>query len=185
MKRASRNQQQRLRAQRRGYTLIELMGVVVIVGILATLAIVSLRRYVFAARSSEATQMIGAIKAAQESYRDETFRYRDVSGSLTAYHPDAPGAKKMAWSNPASPQTPVWAELGVTATGPVMFGYACVADQGGTLPPTALSTPIAWPATTGPWYVVQAAADQDGDDIQAIYVSSSFSDQIFFEKEDE
>jgi prepilin-type N-terminal cleavage/methylation domain-containing protein len=174
-------------AVRRGYTLVELMAVVVIVGILATLAIFSLRRYVFAARSSEATQMIGSIKVAQENYKDETFRYRDVSGDLDTYYPSAtPGSHKTGWGDTSTPLGQNWAELGVSPSGPVVFGYACIAGQGGeAIPGTALSDDIDWPATTSPWYVVQAIADQNDNDILAVYVSSSFSDQIFFENEDE
>lgn len=174
-------------AARRGFTLVELMAVVVIVGILATLAIFSLRRYVFAARSSEATEMIGLIKAAQENFKDETFRYLDVSGGdLTAYYPSpTPGSFKTGWGDTSTPLGQNWAQLGVAPSGPVVFGYACVAGQGGTPPSTALSDDVDWPETAGPWYVVQAVADQNGNGVFAVYVSSSFSDQIFFEHEDE
>ena len=66
----------------RGFTLVELMAVVVMVAVLATLAVYGVRKYVFAAKASEAFTMINAIKAAEEAYRDETFVYLNVSGSL-------------------------------------------------------------------------------------------------------
>ncbi|HLV20571.1 MAG TPA: type II secretion system protein, partial [Polyangiaceae bacterium] len=66
----------------RGFTLAELMAVVAIVSVLSVLAVFGVRKYVFAAKTSEAIHMIGLIRAAQESYRDETFSYLDVSSSL-------------------------------------------------------------------------------------------------------
>ena len=82
---------ERRRSKRRatdsGFTLIELMVVVAVVAILGTLAVCSVRKYILASKTSEATEMIGAIKTAQEQYRAETFAYKDVSkvNSLSGY----------------------------------------------------------------------------------------------------
>ena len=67
------------RTAQRGLTMVELMVVVVIVGILATVASVSVKKYVASSKTTEAIHMIGAIKAAQESFKDETFAYLPVS----------------------------------------------------------------------------------------------------------
>src|SRR6187455_784174 len=72
----------------RGVTLIELVIVVAMVGILATLATVGYRRYLSSAKTGEATAMIGSIKSAQEAFKSETFRYLDVSlGDLDVPYP--------------------------------------------------------------------------------------------------
>jgi prepilin-type N-terminal cleavage/methylation domain-containing protein len=173
-------------AARRGYTLVELMIVVVIVGTLATLATYAVRKYIFAAKTTEAIQMIGAIKAAQENYRDETFRYLNVGNdNLEAYYPKAPSNEKTMWGGGDADLEANWRTLGVRSDSPVVFGYACVAGPQTGDPPNGHVADVAWPAPTGWWYVVEAAGDQDGDGVKSYYASSSFTDQIFFENETE
>ena len=58
-------------ARARGFTLIELMIVVVIVGILATMGFVGYRKMIAEAHSSEAISVINSIKVAQEAYHAE------------------------------------------------------------------------------------------------------------------
>lgn len=73
------------RTRNRGFTLVELMVVVVILGILAVLALFAYRKYTYAARNSEAVQFLGAVRAAQESYFQSFGQY---CGTLQpALHP--------------------------------------------------------------------------------------------------
>src|SRR5215470_6535239 len=77
----------RPRNQERGFTLIELMTVVVIVGVLATLGLVAYRKFITSSKTSEAIYMVGSIRAAEESYRAETLRYLDVSSGFSKLYP--------------------------------------------------------------------------------------------------
>ena len=71
----------------RGFTLIEMMIVVAIVGILATLAVVGYRKLIQSSHVSEATGMVQNIRVAQEGYHSETQQYANVSINLSSYYP--------------------------------------------------------------------------------------------------
>lgn len=174
----------RSRTRTRGVTLIELVIVVAMVGVLASLATVGYRRYISSAKTGEATQMLGIIKASQEAFKAETFRYLDVTKDLDTYYPQGTreiGTDKYAWEG----GQPAFARrnfktLGVNSTGPVFFGYACVAGSASeSLPelPLDFDTPD-WPDPGGPWYVAVAKGNLDGDDISSGFVSTNLSAEI-------
>jgi type IV pilus assembly protein PilA len=184
------------RAPRRGYTLVELMIVVSIVGVLAALATYGVRRYVLASKSAEAIELINNIRAAQEQFRDERFRYLDVSSVDVASGSFFPFASKAAlrnnkhtWATGTTGVAGKWAELGIFPSGPVAFGYACAAGQAANAVPTQATLGTArnlrYPANAANWYVVRAAADRDGDGTLALFVGSSFTDEIYAEGESE
>ncbi len=180
-------QRARKRSAELGFTLVEMMVIVVIVGILALLGTYSVRKYVTASKTSEATEMIATIKAAEESYKDETFAYLDVSSTLDTYYPanTTPGRAKVQWGAGNATLNGNWQKLGVSAAAPVLFVYSCVAGASGSAPPApgGSASDIAvgnWPATLGsPWYVVKAMADFDGDGRHTVFVGTSFSGDMF------
>ena len=169
-----------------GFTLTELMAVVAIVGILAVIGVASLHGQVFASKSVEAHAMIQSIRAAQERFRAESQGYLDVSSSMTAYYPDRPNSQKRAWLRPTGDNYDNWRLLNPTVTGPVRFGYAVKAGAPGTTPPSlAVSGAPVFAQASEFWFVIQAAADFDEDEVQARCAATSFSTEVYCENEGE
>lgn len=174
-----------------GFTLVELMAVVVIMGILATIGIASFRGYFDQAHETEVRATMKAIAAAQESYRAEYLQYQDTSGGdLAAIYPMAVadlGKEEFNFYSNDHSLVNSWTELAPEITTPVRFGYAAVAGLPTTdaedFPETGLETEPTWQATTSPWYVIQATGKVGGK--MTFAVMSSFSPHIVWETEKE
>src|SRR5687768_2913944 len=76
------------RGSSRGFTLVELMTVVVIVSVIAAIGLVSLRSRVFGSKSTEALAMIQSIRVAEERWKAENLQYLNASASGNWYPAD-------------------------------------------------------------------------------------------------
>jgi type IV pilus assembly protein PilA len=180
------------RGPKRGFTLIEMMIVVVIVGILATLAVVGYRKLVQSSHVTEATNMVQSIRVAQEAYHSETQQYADISTSLSSWYPQASPTGRLvtAWGGACSQcvvPTDGWSILPLHVDGPVAFGYATKAGAPNTKPgtlaplPSDISASITLPTTSDTeWYIVTAMCDIDAAGTPNTYVATtSWSNQVF------
>jgi type IV pilus assembly protein PilA len=170
------------------------MIVVVIVGILATLAVAGYRKLVQSSHVSEATGMVTNIRVAQESYHSETQQYANVDAALTDYYPAAPVYQKVtAWGATCTTCTGgiPWSALPVHVDGPLLFGYATHAGLAGNAPVPAQvdvkGSPLVFPvAPTTDWYIIAACADLDGNAVEPnnthVY-GTSWTNQIFVDRE--
>jgi type IV pilus assembly protein PilA len=177
------------RAAKRGFTLTELMVVVAITGLLASLGFASLRSQVKAAWSAEAISTVQSIRAAEERWRTEYMMYADVSTNGLWYPGDPkadPGQQRPFFSAPGtSPHTDGdnWLALRPSVSGPARFGYLVNAGVAGQ-PMTTPSSPgsaITWPEPPDNWYVIQAIGDTDGDGVLSYYRASSLNGEVFVE----
>jgi prepilin-type N-terminal cleavage/methylation domain-containing protein len=167
-----------------GFTLVELMTVVVIIGVLAVLATYGVRKYMLEAKKSEAVSMLTQIRSAEESYRDETFNYLG-GADFTVWNPTStPGAKRYGWTYETtnSMRTDVFDKLGVMPDGAVNYSYAVVAGTvGSTVPTIPGNKTYTFDTPTAPFYIAMAKADLDGDGSYTYAICSSAESQIFVE----
>lgn len=176
----------------RGFTLIELMVVVLIMGILATLATTSFRSELSRSKATEGLSVARAISMAQESYRAMHHRYLDACVGRPAvglfYPSGSPGwdttntnrAKITFYGHSAShADAALWEELSVNVNQLIEFRYRTRAGLPGQTP-FALQSPasVTWPTTNKDWYVVEALGDVDGDGDQSLIVLTSFNGQV-------
>ena len=110
---------QRIR-NRKGFTLVELMIVVAIIGILAAIAIPNFLNFRLKAKTSEAKSNLGAIRSTEVAYFAEWNWY--VAGQGPVPVADRSGnAQKVAWTSPAMYRFSI---LGFAPEGNVFFSYS-------------------------------------------------------------
>lgn len=156
--------------RRAGFTLLELMIVVVIMGVLAMIAIPAVVSYVYRARTTEAYTFLADIRARQESYRLERGRYAGEPASPIDWNPATfapPGVVQSFDTTNAA-----WAQLGAVPDGPCRFRYRVIAGT-----PGAAS---GIPNLGGDfWYYAQAEADLDGDGVTMAIEAYSAQRQVY------
>ena len=123
---------------KKGFTLIEIIIVIVILGVLATLALPRLSAQVGASEAAEAMQFFGAIKRAAMSCYDSTndFTLCNRQSSLSV---SVPATTKFTYSQLATASAiSFWA---VSTSNTANYIMMTVAQDGKTLMATPTSTP--------------------------------------------
>jgi len=114
----------KLHVRKGGFTLIELMIVVAIIGILAAIAIPNFLRFQLKAKTSEGKTNLAAIRTSEKSYYSEYGRYVSAAPApLLA----SVGSAKVPFA-----VTPGFTTLGWAPDGQVYFSYAVGSDAPGT-----------------------------------------------------
>jgi len=159
-----------------GFSLIELLIVVVVVGILAAIAIPQFTRQQQKAKSSEVPGMFAAIKQAQHAYKAEYGLFLSTGASESDVYPAllASGEpKKKKWEPDTSSK---WYELGVRPPDYYLYcGYVTLGGSAGTVPPGTNGVKIFGNQTPQrPWFYIMASCDLDGNpSVNTTFLTSS------------
>lgn len=140
------------RKQIHGFTLVELMITVAIIGIIAAIAIPSFTIYQVRSRRSEAFTNVGAIARSQDSYYAEFGSYRTTTSSWPG---GLAGSSKRNWTAPAAAEFDL---IGWAPEGGVMYDYSV---NDGTAGAGCACTP-------GNCFTAAAYGDVDDDGVVAM-----------------
>jgi type IV pilus assembly protein PilE len=147
-----------------GFTLIELMMVVAILGVLAAVAIASYNAYIRRSHNAEATSILADIRLKQEAYRGAFHEYSNVTNTCGGWFPAAsPNQDKQltSGSGVSAACTTAWRRLGVVFPDSLFFVYDTEAGLPGVDP--AAGRYGAAPSARDFWYGAAAIEDLDGD----------------------
>jgi prepilin-type N-terminal cleavage/methylation domain-containing protein len=174
--------------RRSGFSLMELMIVVVITSVLAAIAIPTFSGYIQKSRTSEAVDFLGVIKLRQESYRSEFGQYYRCNATDPAaiasadFVPGDASTMKNAVTQPFPDDNACFNALGAKPGGFVRFGYAWAAGlPSEAASVTTMSSVYGMSASTyDHYFVARAITDLDGDGTVCTYELTSFTRNVWF-----
>jgi prepilin-type N-terminal cleavage/methylation domain-containing protein len=156
---------------RNGFTLVELMFVVAVIGVLAAVAVNVFSQQTRKVRGSETQAMLAAFRFAQEQYYLENGRYLSTGAEASTW-PTTPTKEKQT----LLPLPALWTTLKVRTPETSAFcGYVTIAGTAGSA--TGIGTKanefglIAAPSSD--WYYVLAHCDLDGSATRDSYYFTS------------
>ena len=181
--------------RQRGFTLVELMIVVAIIGVLSVIAGTAYRKYADKARSSEVYSVLAEIRAKEEAYRTEFSMYCNTAATCATYATETvffpalvagaePRSKSIAAGLPQG-----WKDLGIAPGKNALYcGYVAIAGQ-----PNAGSFGNAgtygrnWFSNVTPstvwWYAVATCDNDNRPAVNTMYVTGMNTNTLFVANE--
>jgi prepilin-type N-terminal cleavage/methylation domain-containing protein len=166
--------------RQRGFTLIELMIVVAIVGILAGLAVFMYQRHTNRAKASEVRVMFAEIRTKQEAYAVENGRYISSGANESDMWPATPAGSSQAVLLRPFPDPSGWLDLRIDPPKDAVYcSYVTIAGAAGESP-GALAQQFGMPADPAHnWYYMIAECDWDNDPaVNSLYFSHSETNTV-------
>jgi prepilin-type N-terminal cleavage/methylation domain-containing protein len=161
-----------------GFTLIELMIVVAIIAVLATIAGTAYRKYMDSGRTAEAMAMLGEIRAKEEAYRAEFSVYSGWSAASEAATNSLPAVDNTTCigggtKEPCHKALPAagsytgswayWKGMGINpGRNDLYCGYIVNYGNNSTVTGTIGQGLLGTATITGPWWYAVAICDNDG-----------------------
>jgi type IV pilus assembly protein PilA len=167
-----------------GFTLLELLIVVGIIGILAGAAVFGYQRYMRHAYTSEVYAMVAAIKSAQENYHAETGQYASSGANEDDLYPvlnsGGPEPSKKDFDTSTRPK---WKSLGVAAPSSQLYcGYVTIGGPANDLSAAGARgvTIYGGKVPRVPWYYIRAVCDLDGNASKNSFYESAHDRQMVY-----
>jgi type IV pilus assembly protein PilA len=171
-----------LKKREQGFTLVELMIVVAIIGVLAALAIYGVARYLKHSKTAEATRNLGSMETGSKN----KFQQESTDDGLTFSHKFCDAAGPTPSKAPTASKTKVatgdwnakgWECLKFSVNEPQFYSYKYVSSGTGT----------------GAKYTATASGDLDGNNVTSLFSLTGSGtgsgdaqrDKLVIDKEDE